>query len=278
MIYDFIFVVLCYRNTSDLTTFIESVKGVKGTYKVVVVNSYYDDVTKVLFEKIAFDADCDFLNVENKGYGAGNNRGIEYVNSVYKYRYLVISNPDIIFHYFSIDLLNEMEDFIIGPQILTLNHKHQNPYKPRKLWIIDTMEYYGYKYKSLKPLFYAGAIINRLIREYILYTNRIFKVSKRRVYTVHGSCLLLGYKAVNKFYKIYDENMFLFVEEEHVGQLARKLGIDTYMVPTLRVLHKEDGSISLINESLNKHLRDSYLYCYENWYKNVALTNEQSNF
>lgn len=36
------------------------------------------------------------MNVENKGYSYGNNRGIEYCHNNYEYDYIIISNPDII--------------------------------------------------------------------------------------------------------------------------------------------------------------------------------------
>ena len=43
-VYDFVFVVLVYRNTADLHDFFAALKVANS--KVVVVNSYYDDNTQ----------------------------------------------------------------------------------------------------------------------------------------------------------------------------------------------------------------------------------------
>lgn len=45
---------------------------------------------------IAKKLGCSFINVENKGYGFGNNRGIEYANKYFDYEFLIVSDPNII--------------------------------------------------------------------------------------------------------------------------------------------------------------------------------------
>lgn len=93
MIYDFIFVVLVYRNTSDLVDFFASLKLERT--RVIVVNSFYDKESELQFKQIAESNHADFLSVPNKGYGAGNNRGVEYALKHYDFKYLVISNADV---------------------------------------------------------------------------------------------------------------------------------------------------------------------------------------
>lgn len=44
--YDFIFVVLCYKNTKDIILFLNSLKNVKGTYKVVIVDGFSSEEVK----------------------------------------------------------------------------------------------------------------------------------------------------------------------------------------------------------------------------------------
>lgn len=76
--YKFLFVVLVYRNSADLYDFIISVKQNFTNYKIVVVNSYYDNESLKVIEDIAISNDCEFINVANKGYSYGNNLGIGY--------------------------------------------------------------------------------------------------------------------------------------------------------------------------------------------------------
>ena len=76
--YENIFVVLTYRNTDDLEDFLKSVERFVKSYKVIIINSYYDDSSKFKFADIAKQYNCDFINVPNKGYSVGNNYGIKY--------------------------------------------------------------------------------------------------------------------------------------------------------------------------------------------------------
>lgn len=269
--YNFIFIVLCYKNTADLNSFLDSVKTITGTYKVIVVNSYYNEATKLVFEDLALKNNCDFINVENRGYGAGNNRGIEFAIKNYKFNYLVISNPDINFKDFNINYLNNMEDYIITPQIKNLNGKHQNPYKVSKTWFVNGLQYYAYKYKGLRFLNFFALLINRLLREYVLLVSMIKRL--KRIYAAHGSCVIIGQNVIKKIGAPYDENMFLFSEEEYIGNLAKKLKIKTYYYPKMKVLHKENGSVSSINiTQINNYTLESYLYCYEKWHKKRKVT------
>lgn len=263
--YNFIFIVLCYVNTDDLRSFLNSVKNINGAYKIIVVNSFHDEISKEEFYKIALANDCDFINVPNKGYGYGNNRGIEYAQKNYEYDFLVVSNPDIEFKYFDINLLYGMKDCFIGPNIKTKINKNQNPYKPITMWLINGMEYLGIK-QNIKLLWIFGAAINKIIRSiYILLANML--KNPIRVDTLHGSCMLMGYDAVKKLKgrSLYDENMFLYCEEDEVGYKAKQYDIKIYYDMRLKILHKEDGSTSLLGDMNSRFVRESYIYCYEKW-------------
>ena len=61
--------------------------------------------------------------------------------------------------------------------------------------------------------------------------------------------------------------MFLFSEENHLARLALKNSVPIYMVPEIKVLHKEDGSLKLEKnkEMIRKYMRESFIIYYENW-------------
>jgi len=130
--FDFVFVVLTYRNTVDLDSFIKYTRErVNDAYKIIVVNSFFDHESLDRLREIAVTNNCDFLNTENKGYGYGNNRGIDFARSHYKFKFLIVSNPDIEIQYMpTIDSLEEYSRCIIAPTIKTLTGKNQNPYYP----------------------------------------------------------------------------------------------------------------------------------------------------
>lgn len=265
--FDIIFVVLTYRNTEDLKDFINSVRErVKDTYNIIVVNSYYDDSSYNEFYSIAMENDCDFLNVENKGYGYGNNRGIEFAKANYEFKFLIVSNPDIEIINFSIKDLEGLEDCIIAPQIKTLTGKNQNPHYYLKSELIEWLNYCGCVKDNMK-LVYIGIIINKLYRVINLLIDRYLKIKRRKIYAAHGSFVIFGYNALNKLGTVYDERIFLYCEENHLARLALEKSITTYMVPTIKVLHKEDGSVGLENINSFNYIRESFIIYYENWRK-----------
>ena len=270
MKYDFVFCVLCYRSTVDLEHYLQYVQRVRGLYRVIVVDSYFDDDTKNTMAALARSNDCDFLSVENKGYGAGNNVAIAYARQHYDFQYLVITNPDIEFLAFDVQCLTAAdEEYIIGPAITTLTGKKQNPYKPYRFWLINGVEYWAFCWKS-RLLLYVGIVLNKLLREFFCFWYGTICQKRARTYSLHGSCMLIGCKAlerlVDKDGRIYDENMFLFGEEEEIAYRAIQTGIFLYFDPQLHIKHYEDGSMKLIsnrNDSYQESI--SYRYCYKKW-------------
>ena len=75
--YKYVFIVLTYRNVEDVRGFLKSLENCTESYKTIIVNSFFDEKCKNEIEKVALQYECDFVNVPNKGYGAGNNFGIE---------------------------------------------------------------------------------------------------------------------------------------------------------------------------------------------------------
>ena len=64
---EFIFVVVVYRNVDDLVGLLDSIKRNVSVYKTIIVNNYYDDLTKKEIQRISEDYDSEFINCENRG-------------------------------------------------------------------------------------------------------------------------------------------------------------------------------------------------------------------
>ena len=58
--------------------------------KVIVINAYYDDESLNKVREVAETNNCDFYNIENKGYSYGNNYGISRANENYNYEYVIV--------------------------------------------------------------------------------------------------------------------------------------------------------------------------------------------
>ena len=126
---EIVFVVLVYRNIDDLQNFIIYTKSkVQCNYKIIVIDAKYSDEVSKDIENICFQNKLVYIQIDNKGYGYGNNVGIEYANNMYEYKYIIICNPDVEFiSTLRIENLCDSE-MIIAPQIIANNNKLQNPY------------------------------------------------------------------------------------------------------------------------------------------------------
>lgn len=260
--YENVFVVLVYRNATDLVEFLQRTKQKVKDYKVVVVDSFYDKKTSDEIKKIADIYDCDFLSVENKGYSYGNNQGIKYASQKYTFSFLVISNPDILIE--SYDSSKLIKDGITAPKIINAGGKHQNPMKPYHSRLSDKMCYIGFT-KSNKVALLVGRGINKIYRWVWLF---IYELNKnyRKIYEAHGCFIIISKNALEKLEMCpFDENMFLFSEEEVLAYETKKKNIRIEYNEGVSVFHKEDGSMKLGNISQTSENYKSYTYYYENY-------------
>lgn len=252
--YNFIFIVLVYRNTQDIHDFKKSLTNVIGSYKVVVVNSYYDNNSFIEFKKICQDHDFDFINVPNEGYGAGNNRGIEFAKNRYNFDFIIVSNSDIEIKKLNINSIISLDESILGPQIITLTGKDQNPSHTAHLKPVEFFKKASAKYDS-KLLFYTAVGINKIYKIFhrVFSNKNVSKEQPQSVYGLHGAFLIFSYKAIEKLsFCPFDSRMFLFAEEDYLAKIALLKGIRMLYCPWLYVRHKEDGSVGLLNKDLLK--------------------------
>lgn len=258
----YVFIVLVYRNVDDILQFISSVDRLKIEKKIIIVNSYYDEESKEKFIEIADKNNCEFLNIENKGYGYGNNRGIEYANENFDYEYIIISNPDIVIKQFNDENLEKYNDCIIGPIINTARGKSQNPYWYLNNCIGERLIYIGYKELS-KIKLYAGIILNKLIRELFLIKFNSSRKNESKVFALHGSFVIVPRKVIKQIGLPYNEEMFLFAEEAYLAHLLKQNNIKSFITKDISVLHKEDGSVGISNINEKSEIRKSVIKYYE---------------
>ena len=246
--YNLIFVVLVYGNTNDLVEFIESTKIINGTSKIVVVNSYLDDSSMKKCNDITKEYDCDFINVENKGYGAGNNVGIEYAKTNYDFDFLVVSNPDIIIKKFDFECLKLYKHNIVGPKIITSTGKNQNPFYTDKK-IFASAEYHFLKTRN-KIGYYSIIAMNKCKKMLFFTKLKVSKQCEAPIYAVHGSCIIFSKYAIDLLNVVFDENIFLFCEEMVLAEEMKRKGISAYYTDRIEVYHKEDGSMKFLSGSM----------------------------
>ncbi|PIE50800.1 MAG: hypothetical protein CSA38_01360 [Flavobacteriales bacterium] len=260
--FDFIFIILTYRNYEDLDSFFRNNKIPNS--RVVVVNSFYDEETKKEFQRIAQENNADFINIENKGYGYGNNQGIAHALQYYDFKYIVVANADVKIKKLNTEfLLSQDNNAIYAPEIKTLTGKHQNPFIINYSYFFRWLYYVAVK-QNINFLKYIVYATNGVVRRLFIKLVQIFKLKKSRVYSCHGCFYLMGKEALLKLHPLYNEEMFLYNEEHFLAKKAKQNGVKVYYIPfDVAIEHFEDGSQDFSDEKSLEYSRDSYMKYFE---------------
>jgi len=176
--------------------------------KVIVVDNANDKTLKKELEAKYDNVDC-ILSSQNLGMGAGNNLGIKNVLT----DYALILNPDVFLYQHTIDELlkasEKIKDFsIISP----ISNKINNP-------------------------------------NYTLFKNQNFDNQLPfEVISVDGFAMLFNLKKLKKLegFNFFDENIFLYLENDDICKELRKRNQKIYVVPSSKVDHGGGFSVDPI--------------------------------
>lgn len=263
----YVYVILVYRNTNDLSECLASIQNKVNSYAIIVVNAFYSEQVDKDVKSIADQYKCQLINIENKGYSFGNNVGINYARTNYDFEYLIVSNPDVIISDFDDRYLCDLsKTSIIAPKIVAASGRLQNPMSIRYSKLSDYLEYRGFKSNSTF-LTYMGICISKLQRILLIFFYALLHKSVYKIYAAHGSHIIFSKSAVERLWPVFDDNIFLFAEEGVLAKKAERLGVPIYYYDYIRILHKEDGSMKLSNLSINNELKKANIYYYETYVK-----------
>ena len=253
--YELVFVVLVYKNVEVLQQFFASLV-LPYSYRVIVVNSFCNQETEEACRTLSLGYDADFISVPNKGYGAGNNIGSRYAMEHYQYRFLVLSNSDIIIR--DINFLNQMDDLkaVYAADVRMENGHRQNPHLPFKVGLYLKLLDLSYRWKS-NLLMNVAFAFNRIMRELLVIWTKLNGGRKVKVFSAHGSFIILTCQASRVLSPIFHEEMFLYNEELYLAYRCRQLQIPVYYVPKLEVTHLEGASSTILSNSWENH-KESY--------------------
>lgn len=259
-------IALVYRNSQDLQCFIDNARQKLVSTRIVVVDSYYSEETSCEIERIADLNDCDYLKVDNRGYGAGNNAGISFALKTFAFKYLIISNNDL-----KIDQFDDSEltdDSVYGPLIKTLSGKHQNPLFSIRNRLSEKLLYNGFSTKNKLALF-TGFAINKLLREINYFSFMHSDKKFETVHAIHGAFFFISSTLLERYFpegRLFDENMFLYYEEAYMGVLFQRMGIPVKLTKDISITHFEDGSTrGLVGYNPSEFEASSYQYFYETY-------------
>jgi N-acetylglucosaminyl-diphospho-decaprenol L-rhamnosyltransferase len=230
--------------TYDALPWIEQcLESVRGTPTVVVDNGSSDGTPELVRERFP---EVRLIEAENRGLGAGWNRGLAATDS----RYALILNADAWLVGDALERLVEFADSrpraaIVGPRLSNPDGTLQRSVRGfPTTWRLAT-EYLGLRKlaprSSLLNAFYAGGFDHDEVRD---------------VEVVMGACMLVRREAIDSVGPL-DEDFFLFSEETDWAYRFHRAGWDVVFFPGAECVHVRGASHGgrLYHENLRGHLR-----------------------
>ena len=226
-------IILNYNDVENTLNMVKQVRDYKSLFKIVIVDNCS---TESIDELRALESDKIVLLEahENLGYGAGNNLGLRYLEKMCDL--VFITNPDIVV---SFDVVDGMIEVMENKNISFLGPSVREHGKVIRGWKLPS-----YFVEVLSTINF----FSRYARKFQFYKDDHYQSDLTQVDAIHGSFFLARMK---DFFDIgyFDENTFLYYEENIIGKKAKDRGLSIYVSSSLFVTH----ALSLsVDKSLNK--------------------------
>lgn len=282
--------ILNYNNTDDIKKCIDSVCQycMMDNIKIVVVDNgskqnVYDDVGSYLYK--TFNNQVSFIvcgeNIErlnkvtylrlsqNVGYARGNNEGLRLLFADTDIDDILVLNSDILL---TCDII---------PTLLNERQKHDNvaTISPLLVHLNNKIDYSCARknYSDLCLLFtfsylFAHRCCKLRQRSDLLITNpQLLKESSFEIDLPSGSCMLVAKKVFREIGG-FDENTFLYYEENILYEKFKLLKYKSYVVPKISCIHVGGSTTNSTKSSLflKKCNYNSLIY-YLRTYRNINV-------
>lgn len=239
-------VVLNYNDADTTIEFIERIKNYTAIAHIVVVDNNSSDDSFIRIKEHTNDKIKLIRTEKNGGYGAGNNFGVKYAYETFNSKYVLVSNPDVIFSNQCAENLRsalEQDDKIAAASAvqLTANGEviRQFAWKLLPVW---------------KYIFSAGELLQR--KRWDNYGMEWLNDAKSKgpfktVDCIPGAMLMVSAKAFLDFGG-YDERNFLYAEEAMLARKIKDNGLKTVLLVNDTYIHNHSVSI---NKSIPKLIK-----------------------
>ena len=230
-------VIVNYNDYETTKRLLDNVKGYKILKEIVVVDNKSTDDSLINLQKIKNKKITIIDSGNNKGYSYALNVGCKYLIDKYKSLNIVISNSDIIIESeLDIKDLNSYistKNVIVGPTIIQGNDLNRG-FKIPTPWqdIKQNIVFFG----------------KRVLAKELSYPDNYYHKDISKVDTVSGCFFMISSKHLEDM-GYFDENVFLYYEENIMGIKTKKLGKNIIVANNVDVIH--DHSVS-IDKSLKR--------------------------
>jgi len=208
------------------------IQSIPQELEITIIDNSNNQFFKENIERKYKNVKC-YLSPENLGMGNGNNFGLKKINS----DYVLILNPDVTFE------KNSFNELILASEIL----KDFGIIAPKS----SSQKYPNYKFYENK-------------------NNMVDEINPFKVKSVDGFAMLLNLKRLNKNFKekeYFDENIFMYLENDDLCKRLREMKEDIFVVPK-SIVHHEGGRAVDIKYSHEIELSRNWHWMWSKFYYN----------
>lgn len=253
-------IILNYNDYETTYDMLNRIKNFKEIDIIVVVDNMsldnsYERLKKYENEKIKV-----ISSKENRGYASGNNVGIKYLVDNYKVDNIIISNPDIILKDNDIkilkdDLKNNKNIDIISPYI-------DERGKISRGWKLP---------RYIDELLCNMNFFHKIGENNLKYKDDYYKDDLTKVDVVSGCFFMIRKESFEKI-GYFDENTFLYYEENIIGKKLKDNNMNTYVDKRVNIIHNLSISVNKSFNSIKKYkiLKQSQKY-YQKEYNKLNI-------
>ena len=243
-------VIVNYNDYKTTKRLIDNIRDYKVFDKIVIVDNKSSDNSLKELKKLENKRIVVVDSGENKGYSYALNVGCKYLIDKYKECKIIVSNSDII-----IQSENDIKDLfelvkgknvIVGPTIIEGNNLNRG-------WIVP------------KPMDDVAMNILGLYKKYqkrhLMYQDSYYNKDISKVGTVSGCFFAISSKHLEEM-GYFDENVFLYYEENIMGVKTKDLGKNIIVANNIDVIHDHAVSIDKSLKRIKKYdiLKNSQYY------------------
>lgn len=259
-------IVLNYNDSKNTVNFVDKVLKYDILEKIIVVDNLS---TKENEFEILKSLECEKVDVirtdKNGGYAYGNNYGLRYIDEKYDdIEYVIISNPDVEIKESDIittikHLEKEENVAICSPRMHFVSKPARRAAWKERKFLVDIANSTRLTQLILFPIFKSGEYNKKEYEKEILDVDNVagaFFIAKRKIF-----------KSVGYF----DENTFLFYEEDILGKKIRNAGYKLQLLNNIYFMHYDSQTIGKLMNMFKKMdiLFDSKIY-YHKTYNNAG--------
>lgn len=256
-----IYMIINYNDSDTTIKLLDNIKDYNILDEVLIIDNASTDNSFNVLSKLVNNKINIIKSDKNKGYSSGINYGLNYIKEKYKDANVFISNADIIIKKENdliklIDDINNNDYYVIAP-------------------VINEHGYINHGWKRPKPnqeIFFNIPYFHKFFEKKLQYNKKHYETKYSNVDVISGCFFLTRISHMNEINN-FDENVFLYYEENIMASKLQKINKKTVIDNEVVIYHDHSISVNKSVSSLKKYkiLKNSQYYYCKNYCKSNSI-------